>query len=83
MARFAAEGVAVTGEVGDASPLRAVASALRHRQFDEVILSTLPVGSSPWLLEDLPVRVARTTGLPVRHVFAEGQRVCLPKNQLA
>jgi GABA permease len=75
IARFVAEGVAVTGEVGDANPLRAVASALRDRHFDEVILSTLPVGSSRWLLEDLPTRLARSTGLRVTHVIVEGQHV--------
>jgi GABA permease len=78
MARFAAEGVAVTGEVGDANPLRAVASALGYREYDELILSTLPVGSSRWLLEELPARLAHATGLPVTHVIAEGQRVDEP-----
>jgi hypothetical protein len=68
LARFGAEGVTATGEVGDANPLRAVANALQHLQFDEIILSTLPAGTSQWLLEDLPTRLAASTGLRVTHV---------------
>jgi hypothetical protein len=35
-----------------------------------IILFTLPPGLSRWLHQDLPRRVARRFGLPVRHVVA-------------
>src|ERR1700737_313293 len=34
-------GADVSGEVGDASPVRAIGDALLQQQFDEIILSTL------------------------------------------
>jgi hypothetical protein len=67
-----AEGIPASGEVGDANPVVAVEEALRHRApFDAIILSTLPAGASRWIRLDVPHRVARRTGLPVRHVVAE------------
>jgi hypothetical protein len=68
LARFRAEGAAVTGAVGDASPMLAIADALREQTYDEVILSTFPPSISRWLKLDLPQRVKRRYGLPVTHV---------------
>jgi GABA permease len=73
LARFRGEGASVVGAVGDPSPLRAVSDALRQRSFDEIVLSTLPPGTSRWLVDDLPSRLARATGLPVTHLVAEDQ----------
>lgn len=70
LARFEAEGASVGGEVGDASPLRAVLHVLRRARFDEIVLSTLPA-ESRWVADDLPVRIGRVTGLPVAHVVAD------------
>jgi hypothetical protein len=73
LARFRGEGASAVGAVGDPSPLRAVADALRDESFDEIVLSTLPARTSQWLVEDLPNRLARATGLPVTHLVAEDQ----------
>ena len=73
LARFRGEGASVVGAVGDPSPLRAVSDALRQQSFDEIVLSTLPPRTSRWLLDDLPSRLARATGLPVTHLVAEDQ----------
>jgi GABA permease len=73
LARFRAEGATAVGAVGDPDPLRAITELLRHETFDEIILSTLPPGTSRWLLDDLPTRVARATRLPVSHLVGEGQ----------
>lgn len=70
IARLEAEGASVGGEVGDASPLRAVLHVLRRARFDEIVLSTLPA-ESRWLAEDLPSRVGLVTGLPVTHLVAD------------
>lgn len=58
----------VEGRVGDPDPVRAVENVLRGRQFDEVIVSTLPNRISRWLRQDLPCRLERKFGLPVTHV---------------
>jgi hypothetical protein len=68
--QFADIGAEVTGEVGDARPIAAIADALLRARFDGIILSTLPPGRSEWLRQDLPARVARRFGLPVQHVVA-------------
>lgn len=70
LARFEAEGASVGGEVGDASPLRAVLHVLRRARFDEIVLSTLPA-ESRWVADDLPARIGRVTGLPVVHLVAD------------
>ena len=69
--RFLGEGLAVTGEVGDANPVDAVENAVRDHggePYDAVIVSTLPLGASKWLKLDAPTRIHRTTGMPVIHV---------------
>ncbi len=54
-------GAKAEGELGHAS-----------RQFDEVILSTLPQPISRWLRMDLPRQVQRGCGLPVVVITARG-----------
>ncbi len=63
-------GATVEGRVGDADPVRAVETAMKGRQFDEIIVSTLPNRISRWLRQDLPRRLENKTGLPVTHVGA-------------
>jgi hypothetical protein len=64
-----AAGHQVTGSVGDAEPLMAIQDAVNLGDFDEIIISTLPLGISRWLKLDL-VSKARGLGLPVTHVAA-------------
>lgn len=71
LARFRDMGAEADGEVGDASPFEAIADALRDEDFDAIVLSTLPVGASRWLKQDLPSRVERSFGLPVTHIVGE------------
>jgi hypothetical protein len=73
--RFSALGCEVTGEVGDSRPLDAIQDTLRHREVDEIIISTLPVGVSRWLHIDLPRRAAKATHLPVTHVIGAPELV--------
>src|SRR5919199_593242 len=65
------EGIAGSGEVGDADPLNAAKDAIAHFGIDEVIVSTLPAQSSGWLRRDLPDRLREETGLPVEHVVVD------------
>ena len=64
-----AAGSKVTGDIGDAEPLMAIHDAVNLGNYDEIIISTLPLGVSRWLKLDL-VSKARALGLPVTHVQA-------------
>ena len=69
--RFLGDGLAVTGEVGDASPVQAVEDVIIREgraTFEAVVVSTLPHGVSKWLGMDAPSRIERKAGLPVVHV---------------
>jgi hypothetical protein len=67
-----AAGQEVTGEIGDAEPLMAIQDAVNLGNYDEIIISTLPLGVSRWLKLDL-VSKARALGLPVTHVLARSR----------
>lgn len=69
--QFRQLGAEVDGEVGDENPFDAIQDAVRDGEFDELILSTLPVGVSRWLKQDLPHRVERAFDLPVTHVVGD------------
>ena len=64
-------GVDVDGDLGDEDPIKAVDQLRERRQFDEIILSTLPQPISKWLGMDLPHRLHRHTGLPVTTITAK------------
>jgi GABA permease len=66
--RLRAAGSTVDGEVGDPDPFRAIEQTLSRRQFDEIVVSTLPARLSRWLRQDLPSRVERKFHVPVTHV---------------
>jgi GABA permease len=73
LAQLRAAGAKVEGLVGDRDPVRAVDTAMKGRQFDEIIVSTLPRRVSRWLRQDLPHRLEHKTGLPVSQVGASKQ----------
>lgn len=58
------------GEVGDSDPFGAVRTVLDQETFDEIIVSTLPIGISRWLKMDLPSRIDRHVDVPVTTVVA-------------
>jgi hypothetical protein len=60
----------VEGRVGDPDPVVAVMDMWDPMKFDEIIVSTLPTGSSRWLGLDLPHRLEKLTSVPVRHVVS-------------
>lgn len=65
-----AAGQEVTGSVGDPEPLMAIQDAVNLGDYDEIIISTLPLGISRWLKLDL-ISKAKAIGLPVTHVTAK------------
>src|SRR3989442_8801759 len=68
--RLRASGVEAQGVIGDEDPVAAVKEVWDPGKFDEIIVSTFPTGNSKWIQIDLPHRVERMTGVPVKHVVA-------------
>jgi hypothetical protein len=70
------EGLDVSdAKVGDGDPLAAIQDECNFAEYDEIIVSTLPLHISKWLHIDLPHKAGHATGLPVTHVVgSEGRR---------
>jgi hypothetical protein len=63
------EGLNVAGaKVGDPDALAAIQDECNFNEYDELIVSTLPLHLSKWLHVDLPRKAKAATGLPVTHV---------------
>ncbi len=75
-----AAGTEVTGDIGDLEPAIAIKDALERGHYDEIIVSTLPLGISRWLKHDL-VSKARSFGLPVHHVLGKDSRLAGTANR--
>ena len=63
-------GLSAGGMIGDADPIAAVHEAWDPREYDEIVVSTLPTDASRWLALDLPHRIERMTGVRVTHVVS-------------
>ena len=63
--RLTTLGADAAGEIGDPDPVSAVRDAMRGREIDEIIVSTLPRGLSRWLGEDVPSRLRDSVRVPV------------------
>jgi hypothetical protein len=68
--RLRDSGLEADGSVGDPDPIIAVTEAWDPRRYDEIIVCTLPIGSSKWLHAGLPERIFKITGIPVSHIVA-------------
>jgi hypothetical protein len=64
----------VEGRVGDPDPVVAVMDVWDPMKFDDIVVSTLPTGSSRWMGLDLPHRLEKLTSVPVRHVVSQPRR---------
>ena len=64
----------VDGSVGDPDPVVAVMDVWDPMKFDDIVVSTLPTGSSRWMGLDLPHRLEKLTSVPVRHVVSHPRR---------
>jgi hypothetical protein len=69
--RMREAGLDVEGKVGDPDPVVAVMDIWDPMKFDEIIVSTLPTGSSRWMGLDLPHRLEKLTSVPVQHVVSK------------
>jgi hypothetical protein len=61
----------VDGTIGDPDPVVAVMDVWDPMKFDDIVVSTLPTGSSRWVGLDLPHRLEKLTSVPVRHVVSQ------------
>ena len=59
----------VEAKIGDPDPLAAIQDECNFGEYDELIVSTLPLKLSKWLHIDLPRKAEAATGLPVTHVI--------------
>jgi hypothetical protein len=66
---LAALGAPVAGDLGSSDPLEAIEKVCVDRQFDEIILTTLPQHVSRWLRGDLPRQAERRFRLPVTTII--------------
>jgi hypothetical protein len=71
VARLRGVGLEVEGSVGDRNPIVAVSEAWDPRRYDEIVMSTLPIGASKWLHAGLPERISKLTGALVTLIVAE------------
>ena len=68
--RWRAAGLEAEGVVGDEDPLEAVHEVWDPREFDEIVVSTLPGPESRWMRCDLLSRLMRMTDAQVTHVHS-------------
>ena len=69
-----AAGGPVEGLTGQEDPFEAIRQVLSERQFDLVVISTLPRRVSQWLRRDLPRRV-ETLGVPVQVITPDREKL--------
>lgn len=71
MTQIRAHGGEAEGDIGDTDPVKAIEAVMPSGPFDEVIISTLPLGVSRWLGLDVPHRVERRFKVPVTTVTGQ------------
>jgi GABA permease len=71
LADLAALNVQATGDLGSAQPFEAIEKVLVDREFDEIVVATLPRRVSRWLRADLPRQAERRFGLPVSTIITK------------
>ena len=70
LARLRGAGLEAQGSVGHPDPIVAVSEAWDPRRYDEIVMSTLPIGASRWLHAGLPERISKLTGTLVTHIVS-------------
>jgi hypothetical protein len=62
------EGVVAAGMIGDPDPYNATMNAVQYFHISQIVISTLPEGSSKWVADKLVERVQKDSGKPVEHI---------------
>jgi len=61
-------GIVAAGLIGDPDPYTAAMNAVQFFHISEIVVSTLPEGSSQWMAEKLTERIESATNKPVEHI---------------
>jgi hypothetical protein len=62
------------GIVGASDVIIAVSDEWDPRRYDEIVVSTLPIGLSKWLHAGLPERIEHLTGAHITHVVSQAPK---------
>jgi hypothetical protein len=62
------DGIVAAGMIGDPDPYTAIMNAVQYFHISEIVISTLPAGSSKWMADKLVERVQAATNKPVEHI---------------
>jgi hypothetical protein len=62
------DGIVAAGMIGDPDPYTAILNAVQYFHISEIVISTLPEGSSKWVADKLVERVQAATNKPVEHI---------------
>jgi hypothetical protein len=62
------EGIVAAGMIGDPDPYTATMNAVQFFHISEIVISTLPEGSSKWVADKLVDRVQSAANRPVEHI---------------
>ena len=61
-------GIVAAGMIGDPDPYTAAMNAAQYFHISEIVVSTLPAGSSQWMADKLVERIESATTKPVEHI---------------
>jgi hypothetical protein len=68
LASLEESGIVAAGMIGDPDPYTATMNAVQYFHISEIVISTLPEGSSMWVADRLVERVQKSTRKPVEHI---------------
>jgi hypothetical protein len=75
LASLEEEGIVAAGYIGDPDPFTATMNAVQFFHISEIVISTLPEGTSKWVADKLVERVRKVTNRPVEHVESSAEPV--------
>jgi hypothetical protein len=64
-------GIVAAGMIGDPDPYTATMNAVQYFHISEIVISTLPEGSSKWVADKLVERVRDATNVAVEHIESQ------------
>jgi hypothetical protein len=68
-------GIVAAGMIGDPDPYTAAMNAVQYFHISQIVVSTLPEGTSQWMADKLVDRVQSATNKPVEHIEASAEPV--------
>jgi hypothetical protein len=75
LASLEQDGIVAAGMIGDPDPYDATMNAVQFFHISEIVISTLPEGTSKWVADKLVDRVKKVTNRPVEHVESRAEPV--------